>query len=397
MEKLCFADGDKIGVFDGERTELFESEYILRYREYAEMRNKNDEWKFGGEGARFRGDYERYQMRREEKVYASVNGVQWKDGKVVYSFTVNGSSGVYCKDVCDKKAREEHIISSSDEEFLSLHRGGNTLAVTVGKRDGTSCVGLLNMETSELRTLTEGDSRDANPYFSPDTNLIYFDSAGVGRDGEGNFTGEFSPAAILTLDAVSLELKEVKQDKKFACVKPKIAQNGDLYYIKRPNKPKKRGNLFLDILLFPFRILKAIFGFLQAFVMIFGHTSLNSAAEGGDNPTRGRKTDGRRLFLDGSYIETEKELKRNRKAKEKEAGFIPLTWKLVRFAGGQETVIKGGVCDFALCADGGIYCTNGRHIFYLNGTACRKVADAESCVSIATESAAAPPDELFAL
>ena len=32
MEKFVFTDGDKIGVSDGEKTALYESEYILRYR-----------------------------------------------------------------------------------------------------------------------------------------------------------------------------------------------------------------------------------------------------------------------------------------------------------------------------------------------------------------------------
>ena len=43
MEKLVFADGDKIGVFDGEKVFYRESEYIRRYRDYLENKNKRDE------------------------------------------------------------------------------------------------------------------------------------------------------------------------------------------------------------------------------------------------------------------------------------------------------------------------------------------------------------------
>lgn len=397
MEKLCFGDGDKIGVFDGEQVTLFESEYILRYREYAQERTKNDEWKFGGDGARFRGDYSLYSARREEKVEASVNGVAWREGRVVYSFTVNSSSGVYCKDITDKKAREEHILSTADEEILSIGRAGELLTVTVRRGDCTSSVGTLNMATSELKTLTEGDSRDADPFLSPHDGLLWFDSAGLGRNGAGEFTGEFSPAALCTLDLSTLELKEVLCDKKYSYVKPKIAPNGDLYYIRRPNKTRGGGNVFLDILLFPFRILKAIFGFLQAFVAIFGHTSLTSQTEGGNNPARGKETSARKLFLDGALIEAEKEYRRNVKKQNNEAGFIPLSWQLVKRRGEEERVLKGGICDFALCKEGGLYCTNGRHIFYLDGGSCRKVADTQQCLCLATESASPAPDDLFAL
>ena len=58
MEKFSYADGDKIGYFDGEKGDVSDSEYILRYKRYAESKTKNDELKYGGEGARYRGDYD---------------------------------------------------------------------------------------------------------------------------------------------------------------------------------------------------------------------------------------------------------------------------------------------------------------------------------------------------
>lgn len=394
MEKLAFTDGDKIGIFDGERVELLESEYIQRYKDYAENRTKNDEWKFGGEGARFRGDYDVYRAR-QEKIYAYINGVQWDGEKIVYSFSVNGSSGVYRKDIHNEKAREEHILSSSDEEILSLHLAGDLLAVTVRGNDVTSSIGTLDCRTSELKTLTGGDSRDANAYFSPvKTGILYFDSAGVGRDSDGNFSGKYAPSEICTLDLSTMEIKEVLRDEKYSFVKPKIAKNGDMYYIKRPTKEKRGGNPLVEMLLIPVRIFQAIVMFVQFFVVAFTGKSLTS---GGDNPARGRDQDSRKLFVDGNLIEAEKEYKRNRKSKDKDCGFIPMSWKLIRRAGGKEEVIKSGVCDFALCSDGGLYCTNGKHIFYIKGGAAKKVADTQSCLCVATESDAGAPEDLFAL
>ena len=391
MEKFVYTDGDKFGVFDGEKTKLYESEYILRYREYAENRTKNDEWKFGGEGARFRGDYDVYRSR-QEKIYAYINGVQWDHEKVIYSFTVNASSGVYRKDIQNEKAREEHILTSSDEEFLSLHKAGDTLAVTVRGNDVTSSIGTLNISSGELKTLTDGDSRDANAYFSGDE--IYFDTAGVGRDSEGNFSGRYSPSEICALNLDTLEIKEVLRDDKFSLIKPKTDKNGNLYYIKRPVKEKRGGNPLIEMLLIPVRIFQALVMFVQFFVIAFTGKSLTS---GGDNPAKGRSQSSRKTYVDGNLIEAEKELKRNKKTKDKEYGFIPLSWKLVKRTGEKEEVLKSGICDFALSSDGGVFCTNGRHIFYLKDGSSKKIADTESCLCVATESQAQAQSGPFAL
>lgn len=388
-----FCDGDKIGVFDGEKVTYFESEYITRYREYAENHTRSESWKYEGNGARFRGDYEAYGRRASEKVYAYINGVQWDGEKIIYSFTVNGSSGVYRKDIENPKAQEEHILSSADEEILSIHSAGSLLAVTVKNNAVTSAVGTLDCNSSELKTLTGGDSRDQNPYFSPVTaNMVYFDSAGVGLDAEGNFTGKYAPSAIYTLNLDTMSVEEAFSDKAHSYIKPKQDKDGTLYCIERPNKEKRGGNPLIEILLIPYRILQAFVMFVQSFVILFTGKSLTS---GGDNPTKGRDTDSKKLFVDGNVIEAERELKRNKRFKDKEYGFIPMSWKLVKITDGKAEPIKSGICDFALTKDGGIYCTNGRHIFYLKDGSCKKVADPDMCLSLATESVSEVDGGLF--
>ncbi len=136
---------------------------------------------------------------------------------------------------------------------------------------------------------------------------------------------------------------------------------------------------------------------MQAFVSIFGHTSLTSQTEGGDNPARGKKTDAGKLWLDGALLDADREYRRNAKKQKGEAGFIPMSWKLVRRTQKGEETVKSGVCDFALCKDGGIYCTNGRHIFHIKDGASRKIADTEKCLCLATESTAEAPSEIFSL
>lgn len=391
MEKLVFGDGEKIGVFDGEKVKKFDSEQICRYREYAENRTKKDEWKYAGEGARFRGDYERYESRKE-KIYAYIDGVQWDGDKVIYSYTVNGCAGVMRKPL-NEKEREEHILSLNDESVLSLHRRGNELAVTVESDGITSRIGVLNQISAELKTLTDGDSRDANARFDGG-NGILFDSAGVGRNSNGEFTGKYAPAAICRLNVDTMEIEELLKNPKYSFVKPRVGADGTLYCIRRPAKEKKNGNLFLDILLFPYRILQAIVMFVQMFVMMFTGKSLLSE---GSNPAKGRETDSRKLFVDGNLINVEKECKRNRKKKDKEYGFIPLSWKLIAVKGEKQEEIKSGVCDFDICEDGGIYCTNGRRIFYIKDGKTEKAADTERCLCLAAAHTYEEETDLFSI
>lgn len=390
MERLAFTDGEKIGVFDGEKVFYCESEYIRRYRDYLTNKSKRDEWKYTGEGAKFRGDGEQYFAHKNEKVYAYINGLQWQGDCVAYSFTVNETSGVYRKYVFEERAgdqktiTEDHILTSSDEEILSLHASGDLLAVTVN-RGATASVGTLNAHTAELKTLTSGDVRDGNASFSSvNLSLLYFNSAGAGMDANGNYTGKYSPSAICTLDLNTMDITEVLRDAKKSFFKPKTDRDGTLYCIERPTKEKRAGNVFLDILLIPYRILQAIVMFVQMFVIMFTGKSLTSETSDGVNPAKGKKGNVRKIYIDGNTVDADKELKRNKKHKDKEYGFIPLSWKLVKVNGESREVIKSGVCDFDFSEDGGIYCTNGRHIFYLKDGKSKKIADTDMCLTLAT-------------
>lgn len=374
MGRIAFTDGDKIGVIEDGRVNSYESEPIARYREYAEQRAKSNAWKTSGEGARFRGD-----ETKKEQVDAYVNGICFHEGKLVYCFTVNGTSGVYRKDPSDEKAREEHIFSSGDSELLSVGAGENLLAVTCRSDACTAQIGLLNPNTCELSTLTDGDARDGNPSF--DGRTLLFESAGVGRNAQGEFTGSYAPAAILSIDPDTLAISEVASNPKFSYVHAKRARDGSLYCIRRPNKERREGNVFLDILLFPFRILKAVFGFLQTFTLLFGGTSLTS---GGDNPTKGREQDQKKLYVDGNLIEADKQYKRNKKFKDREYGFIPESWKLVRLSQEGEQALFGGVCDFCFDGDAIVY-TDGRHVFSFCGGKHTKLADARMCLCVCCE------------
>lgn len=377
MEMIAFVDGEKIGILRDGKITVCESQNIRKFREYSEQRQKNDEWKFKGEGARFRGDYDFYRDMRE-RVYASVNGLCFFEGKILYSYSVNDNSGVYLKDAFDEKVQESHIFTSAEEEILSLSRAGKKLAVTVQGNEASSSIGILDLDTNELKTLTSGDSLDKNPFLYRDH--IYFDTAGLGRNANGEFTGKYAPAEICRLDLNSFEIEEVKSDKKFGYIKPKISPQGELFYIKRPAKEKK-GNPFLEILLIPVRIFQALALFIQSFVISWTGKSLTT---GSDNPARGREKKSGEIFVEGNLIEADKELRRSRRAKDRDGGFIPKSWKLVCLRNGKEEILKEGVCDYCFCEEG-VCVTNGRHILLLSKGKQKKLLDTECCLCIASD------------
>ncbi len=388
MERVIFTDGTEIAVLDEKGLRKTESERIRRMKEYAETRKRSAEWKYGGEGALFRGDFDR---SLSDSTTAYVNAVQACGDEVFYSFSTDGMSGVYRKNLTDEKQPEAHVFTSSELQILSMHLDakGGRLAVTVCRDGVTSQIGLIDCRTSELKTLTEGDSRDAHPCFSVTrAGYILFDSAGAGRNYQGEFTGKYAPSRIYRVNTEGTEIEEVAFDPTRSLIRPKESADGTLYCIRRPSEEKSGGNAFTEILLIPVRLVQAIALFLQSFVRRFTGKSLVS---GGDNPVKGRETDSRKLYVDGNLIQVEKELRRNRRFKDQEYGFIPRSWELVRRDGEKWTVIARGVCDYSFGEDGTLYYTDGKHVFSLKDGKKRKAADADLCLCVCAESGKSVP------
>ena len=339
MEKFFFADGTDICVYsDGEVTKQH-SKFIENFKNSSISVERAKSWKHSGEGAQFRGDVEPGEDGL--RFTSSINGVYPVSGsEAVYSFTINQSSGIYKATVGDDKSPEVHIINSVDSEFFGgcLDVKSNTLVCSVRRNDFNSDIALFDIKSGDYKTVTDGDTLDCDPFISPDDgNVIYFTSRGAGRDGEGNFV-KYSNASICKLNVSALTVDEVASDEKYNYIKPMLF-NGKLYAITAPVK-EKRGNPIIEILLIPFRIIQAIANFINAFVVMFTGKSL---ASGGANPAKGRDYDSRKEYVKGNLINYEKELKRNKRGKDKDYGFIPSSWKLIEVESGK--VIKSGIAD----------------------------------------------------
>ena len=398
MEKIAFTDGTKICILEknGNKCER-ESGFILNYKENARRILANTAWKRNGSGASLRGEYEFSNAYDGEESPAFLNGVTFtdKENTLAYSFTVGQSSGIYYKDFSREREDETHFIHSNSEEFLSLScdkKEGNMLATMRKNGDVCTCP-VLFTPGGDYNGLTDCDSKDENPSFSPTDGKILFNSAGVGRNERGEFVS-YGNSGVYRLDPLTLELENLKEDKNFSYVKPKRDTKGNLYAIKRPVKEKSGVNPLLQILLIPVRIIEAIVGFVQFFVIMFAGKTLVSGKEGGNNPTKKREKTQSEIFVEGNRIQVDKELKRNARFQDKDYGFIPRSWQLMRLEkDGGETLLKQGVADYALGKEG-VYCTDGKNIYLLleeeNATGKRdikskKITDTEFCLHLDVE------------
>ncbi len=387
--KFLFSDGSDICVYDDGKITRKNSKFIEKFKAASINAERAKSWKHSGEGARFRGD--EHPDAEDISFNETINGVYPdKDFQAVYSFSVNGTSGIYKTNPYDEKGGETHVINSVDYVFSGgcLDANSNVLATSVRRNGYNSDIAVFDLESGDWRSVTDGDTLDEYPFISPDdANVIYFTSRGVGRDMNGNFAG-YSNGAVCRLDLSALEIEEVAVSEKYGYIKP-ITYDGKLYAVRIPAKEKKP-NPLVEILLIPFRIIQAIANFINVFVRAFTGKSL---ASGGSNPAKGREYDSRKEYVKGNIINAQKEQKRNARKDKHDYGFIPLSWQIAEVESGK--VIKSGIADYDILPDGTIIATNGKRIFAIKDGKCSKLADADCCLCVACLHSSDKKTELF--
>ncbi len=392
MYKFLFSDGEDVCLYEDGKIVKRHSKFIENYKNACASVERARTWKQSGEGAKFRGDV-RYEAEGESAM-CTINGVWFtsKDNEIVYSFTVDQSSGVYKIDFSDEKAPEIHVVNSVDYRFS----GGCCDAVTdilvteISRNYCNSDIAVLDLKSGEYKTVTDGDTMDGDPFISPDdADAVYFSSRGVGRTLNGDFAG-FSPASVCKLNISALEVEEILSSDKYNYFKP-IVSGGKLYVLRTPSKDKKP-NPLLEIILIPFRIIQALVNFINVFVTAFTGKSL---ASGGSNPAKGRKYDSREQFVKGNLINVDKQLKTNARKDKDGYGFIPLSWQIIEAESGK--VIKSGIADYDITDDGTFIATNGKRIFAVKDGKSVKLCDTERCLTVSCRHGSGKSSDLFAI
>ena len=287
-----------------------------------------------------------------------------RDRSLLYFLSDNAIGGLFSLDLdtgVELRLLHKQRLDLSD---LQVDPGGSKLVACSAGPDGTSHIATLDIEGNRFREITTGDTIDAAPTWVPgEPDTILYQSAGLARSPQG-YVAATGHTTIQQLDMRTGRIETVLESATHDFLQPRVSSDGVLHCIRRPyEKPGySAGNILIDTLLFPFRLLRAVFHYLNFFSLMYSRKPLTGAT--------GPKVqaDIKDIILKGRRIDAEKAL-RKENAINGVASLVPRSWELVsRTRQGQETVLATNVASYDLLADGSILYSNGRAVFLLDRT-----------------------------
>jgi hypothetical protein len=373
--KIAYLAQGKLHLYtpDG-AVRTIESRFGKEVRDRAVQLHQRNAWKTQGTGAQFMRGGLLWGTREHDPaaIRIAITGLSWGSNpdELLYALETDAIAGVFA--VCNEGREERRLFHTSDYNVrhLCAQPGGELIACTLNHDGGTANIAVMRADGGDFTELTEGDSIDLAPAWIPGSpREIVFQSAGVARDQNGRYSGN-GPFAIHKLDLDSGEMSVIAEDTKHDLLSPRFDTRGSLYYIRRPYKdPVERFGVrrfLLDILLFPFRLVYAVFQFLNFFTVRYTGKPLSNSG-----PAAQREMDIKRMMIWGNMIDAEKAA---REGKGEDApSLVPKNWELVKQNGdGDSEVLAKGVLAFDLCEGGALVYSNGSAIFRLEAGASPK-------------------------
>lgn len=367
--KLYFWDGGKME----EITSGVLTSYIDRVRDSAQR----NEWKHSGEGAKFREAFDpgADAESRIAAVSSRIFCAAPLGESLIYSLAIDRTTGIYKRTPGTRT--EGIVISSGDYAYQDFDIRGERVVVSAAFA-GESHIGVMEMHSPDCRIYTEGHCWDSCPVWSAhEQDVIYYASAGLAErteeasprpmDMSQMVTQMFTasapvsrgPSAIMKLNIHAGTLDEFLSDERYDFVRPQSMPDGSLYYIRRPYAVEKGESplgCLGDLLMLPFRLVGALFGFLNVFTAKYSGKTLSKSAG-----TKAR--DEEKMFIDGNLINAEAELRANRSRGEQNPGIIPHSWELrCRRPDGEDVLIRRGAAAYRVDEESG-------DILFSNGSA----------------------------
>ncbi|HTW67235.1 MAG TPA: hypothetical protein VME17_21595, partial [Bryobacteraceae bacterium] len=337
---------------------LIESEYERTVRERTASLERRHAWKSQGRGAMFMGGLWAQQPHSGNDIAVLLTGITaGMDGDLLFSMETDAVSGIF---LLDTQGVETRLFHTADFRIrhADLHADGITLAVTAFHKNMQSNIALLPVRGTDFTELTEGDSFDQLPRWVPGPKRrIVFQSAGVGRDAAGRFAG-LGPCSIQQLDVDSGDVEEIASESGRDLLQPRQAEDGSLYYIRKPYESGIPDASLLGCLkdagLFPFRMARAVFQYFNIFSMMYTGKPLVTK-----QGALQRRIDPRQAFIYGNLANAQMAQSQVDDAQ----GRVPSSWELARRAsGGQTEVIARNVLAFDLTPDGSVLHSDGAAI-----------------------------------
>ncbi|ENW06426.1 hypothetical protein [Acinetobacter beijerinckii] len=363
MSSLLYLSNQELYLIQNQKTHTIDCQAVTQYKKNLQEIKQRKQWKTTGTGAQFMGMTNRDDPNEFSYIFP-VDAVLTNDQRMIYAARLQDGCAIYIKSLIEQQLPEALVLRNS--EFIVHHLDYQVqkqrLILSVSKGyayERHLCV--LGLDSSRIQYITEGDCQDEHPCFDPQNpDIVYYDSCGFAYDQQGNVS--VGPKEICRLNLKTGELETIISDPRYDFYKPKIDVAGQLYFLKRPYKNHQHsGNSLKDILYAPFKIIRAVIGWLDFFTQRYTGESLKSTS--GGNPAKAKQKSEEELFVEGNLIKAQKALQQNQSAGEKFAGVIPRNWELIQStSNGEQKVLKRGVLGYALNADGSLYYSNGKYL-----------------------------------
>ena len=355
--KLMYISDGEMCLFDGADARVIPSQRVDQYARTLRELEQQHAWKTEGEGAKFMHKVNPY-ANAAERQRGVVTGLAPYRGGVLYAVDLGRTGGVYTKDPLSPEEPEGLVTSAvglhaqdfaacEDGFYLAMHEGAQRH------------IARMDPATGNYEFLTEGDTLERHPFPSKDGRSIHFDMCGFARNEQQQLTAR-GPSAIVSLNLISGDIREVYADAATEYLKYTESADGTQRMLVRPYQEKRRGSNPLGCLLAPF---SDIAGFIYLF------SSLNNARKGKEPPmsSSGPEAAQQReqpLYIDGVAIDPKQIAREQARSKDDYPGLIPRDWTLQRVLGdGSLEVVQRGVLDYLPLGDGGYIYSNGAHVF----------------------------------
>ncbi|WP_395689882.1 TolB family protein [Caenimonas koreensis] len=291
-------------------------------------------------------------------------------GSLLYALKDGTVGGVFRREA--QTGRELRLLLKPALHIsdLAVSPEGKRVAAASHYKGGKANIVVFDEEGNGMREVTGGDTEDSAPAWIPGVaHRLLFQSSGFARNEQGYIVAQ-GPASIQTLDMESNSVAPIVDDPAFDHLRPRVSPDGHLFYIRRPYElpsysPK---NILLDTLLFPFRLLRAVFHYLNFFSMMYTRKPLTSA----NGPKV--EADWKNILVQGKRIDAEKALREARPV-HGVPSLVPADWQLVRRSPqGEERVLATSVASYDIAPDGTVVYTNGRGVFAIEAGGATKHA-----------------------
>ncbi len=283
------------------------------------------------------------------------------NNKLIYFMKDSHVGGLFEYDADTKNERRLLHKQKLFLENLSVNTDDGKIVCSEHHTNGIANIVVLDNEGNDYKQLTEGDTVDSSPTWIPgNEKSILYQSSGLARSEDG-YVIAHGPASIKMLDLANNDVVSVLEDPATDFMQPKVDRQENLYFIRRPYEAQQYGgvNVLLDAILFPFRLLRAVFHYLNFFSLMYSRKPLTSAS----GPRV--EADIKDMLIKGKRIDAEKALRKESRINGIPS-LVPRSWQLVkRTKNGTETILATNVASFDITSEDVILYSNGYAVFQL--------------------------------